>query len=86
MSEMMKKLLTILISVSVIIGIAPLVLALVFVPTIVQPSGIPVIVPDVVVDKSPVLKGIQPGTLERTIFIHYANGKVVSTAKTPTLL
>jgi hypothetical protein len=84
MSEMMKKLLTILVSVSVIVGIAPLVLALVFVPAIVQPSGIPVIVPDVAVDKSPVLKGIQPGTLERTIFIHYANGKVVSTAKTPT--
>ena len=58
--------------------------ALVFVPARVEPSGVPVFVPDVAVGHSPTLKGIQPGTLERTIFIHYANGKIVSSAKTPT--
>jgi hypothetical protein len=80
----MKKLLTILVSVLVIAGIAPIVLALVFVPAVVQPSGVPVVVQDIAVGKSLVLKGIQPGTLEKTVFIHYANGKVVSTAKAPT--
>jgi uncharacterized lipoprotein YajG len=63
--EVMKKLLTILVSVLVIAGITPIVLALVFVPAVVQPSGVPVVVQDIAVGKSPVLKGIQPGTLEK---------------------
>jgi len=40
------------------------------------------LVPDVAINKSPVLD-LEPGTLERIVFIHYANGKVVANAKAP---
>lgn len=56
--------------------------ALVFVPAQVAPSGVAISVPDVAVDKSPVLQSVEPGTLERTVFIHYANGRTVNSAKT----
>lgn len=80
----MKKLLAILVSLLVIAGITPIVIALVFVPAVVQPSGVPVVVPDTAVNKSPVLEGIEPGTLERTIFIHYAKPPTAGGAKAPT--
>ena len=67
---------------SVFIGVA-VVQALVFVPAEVAPSGVVISVPDVAVDKSPVLERLEPGTLERIVFIHYANGKVVASAKAP---
>lgn len=54
--------------------------ALVFMSAKVVPSGVTVTVPDVAL-KAPAL---EPGSLERTIFIHYSNGKVVLSAKTPT--
>jgi hypothetical protein len=55
--------------------------ALVFIPARVVPSDVIVSVPDVAVNKIPAL---EPGTLERTIFIHYANGKAVAHTKAPT--
>jgi len=67
---------------SVFIGIA-VAQALVFVPAQVAPSGIAISVPDVAVNKSPALEPLEPGTLERIVFIHYANGKVVASAKAP---
>ena len=57
--------------------------ALVFLPAEVAPSGVAVKVPDVAIGKSPVLEGLEPGTLERAVFIHYASGKVTAKAKTP---
>jgi hypothetical protein len=80
----MKKLL--LVSIVTMLLLPAVALALVHVPAVIQPSGVPVVVPDVAVGNSPRLKGIQPGTLERTIFIHYVDGssRVVSTAKAPT--
>lgn len=67
---------------SVFTGIA-VAQALVFVPTQVAPSGVAISVPDVAVNKSPALEPLEPGTLERIVFIHYANGKVVANAKAP---
>lgn len=67
---------------SVFIGVA-VAQALVFVPSQVAPSGVTVSVPDVAVNKSPALEPLEPGTLERIVFIHYANGKVVASAKAP---
>src|SRR3989338_2213057 len=52
-----------------------------FVPAEVAPSGVTVSIPDVVVDKSPVLASLKPGSLERVVFIHYANGRVEARAK-----
>jgi len=79
----MKKL-----SLGILLGLGVLVFsgiavarALVFIPAEVVPSGVTVSVPDVAVDKSPAL---EPGTLERTIFIHYANGKVTAKGKAAT--
>ncbi len=66
----------------VFIGIA-VAEALVFVPAQVAPSGVAISVPDVAVNKSPALEPLEPGTLERIVFIHYANGKVVASAKAP---
>jgi len=79
-----KELLIMLVSILVIAGAMQIVFALVFVPALVKPSNATVVVPYVAVNRSPVLEEIQPGTLEKTVFIHYANGKVVSTAKAPT--
>ncbi len=58
--------------------------ALVFVSAQVAPSGVSISVPDIAVSKSPVLKLLKPGTLEKVIFIHYTNDKIVSNANTPT--
>jgi len=79
----MKKL-----SLGILIGVAIFVFAgiargIVFVPAIVVPSGVTVSVPDVAVDKAQALVPLEPGSLERTIFIHYANGKVVVKGKAP---
>jgi hypothetical protein len=78
----MKK--TILVSLigllSVFVGVA-IAQALAFVPAEVAPSGVSISVPDVAVNKSPALEPLEPGTLERIVFIHYANGKVVANAK-----
>lgn len=60
---------------------AAIVGAIVFIPAHVAPSGVTVLVPDVAVSKSPVLETIEPGTLERTVFIHYAGGKTTANAK-----
>lgn len=67
--------------VSVFAG-AAIVGAIVFIPAHVAPSGVTILVPDVAVGKSPVLETIEPGTLERTVFIHYAGGKTTASAKT----
>jgi len=67
---------------SVFIGIA-VAQALVFVSAQVAPSGVAISVPDVAVNKSPALEPLEPGTLERIVFIHYANGKIVANAKAP---
>ena len=67
---------------SILIGAAA-VQALVFIPAQVAPSGVSISVPDVAVNKSPALEPLEPGTLERIVFIHYANGKVVANAKAP---
>ncbi len=67
---------------SVFIGIA-VAQALVFIPAQVVPSGVAISVPDVAANKSPTLEPLEPGTLERIVFIHYANGKVVASAKAP---
>lgn len=79
----MKKL-----SLGILLGLGVLVFsgvavarALVFIPAEVVPSGVTVLVPDLAVDKSPAL---EPGTLERTIFIHYANGKVIAKGRVAT--
>ena len=66
----------------VFVGIA-IAQALVFIPAQVAPSGVSISIPDVAVNKSPALEPLEPGTLERIVFIHYANGKIVATAKTP---
>lgn len=57
--------------------------ALVFTPAKVGPSGVAVSVPDVAVNKSPALIPLEPGSLEKIVFIHYANGKVEAKAKAP---
>jgi hypothetical protein len=57
--------------------------ALVFVPAQVVPSGVVMSVPDIAVNKSPALKPLEPGTLEKIVFIHYANGKIIASAKAP---
>ncbi len=67
---------------SIFIGIT-VAQALVFVPSQVAPSGVAISVPDVAVNKSSALEPLEPGTLERIVFIHYANGKVVASAKAP---
>ncbi len=67
---------------SVFIGIA-VAQALVFIPAQVVPSGVAISVPDVAANKSPTLEPLEPGTLEKIVFIHYANGKVVSSTKAP---
>jgi len=46
--------------------------ALVSVPAEVAPSGVTISVPDVAVNTSPVLQPLEPGSLERIVFIHYA--------------
>lgn len=55
--------------------------ALTFVVTEVEPSGVTVTVPDIAADKAKAL-GVEPGTLEKTVFIHYANGKSEVKGKT----
>lgn len=71
----MKKLgLGILIALAVLAISGAVVQALNFVPAEVKSSGVTVTVPDIAADKARAL-GIEPGTLEKTIFIHYANGK-----------
>lgn len=67
---------------SVFLGIA-VAQALVFVPAQVAPSGVSISVPDIAVNKSPALESLEPGSLERIVFIHYANGKVIANAKAP---
>lgn len=57
--------------------------AIVFIPTKIERSGVMVSVPDIAVDKSPALIPLEPGTLEKIVFIHYANGRVEAKAKTP---
>ncbi len=80
----MKKLgLGIVITVAVLMLSAVAVKAIVFVHAVVEPSGVIVEVPDVAVKHSPALKDIEPGTLEKTLFVHYADGRVISKARTP---
>lgn len=67
---------------SVFMGIA-IAHAFAFVPAHVAPSGVAISVPDVAVNKSPALEPLEPGTLERIVFIHYANGKTVASARAP---
>ncbi|MBI4837218.1 MAG: matrixin family metalloprotease [Candidatus Portnoybacteria bacterium] len=68
---------------SVFVGIA-IAQALVFIPAQVAPSGVSISVPDVAVNNSPALEPLEPGTLEKIVFIHYANGKIVANATAPT--
>ncbi len=56
------------------------------VPAQVVPSGVVISVPNVAVNKSSALEPLEPGTLERIVFIHYANGKIVASAKTPSAM
>lgn len=80
----MKKLgIGILISLIVLVA-AGVSQALVFSPAQVLPSGVQVTVPNIAVDRAKAL-GYEPGTLEKVVFIHYANGKSeVKGAKAPT--
>lgn len=64
---------------SVFVGIA-VAQALALVSAQVAPSGVAISVPNIAVEKS---LAIQPGTLERIVFIHYSNGKVAASAKAP---
>jgi hypothetical protein len=72
-------LLAVLVSFLLIAGIMPIVFALALVPAKIQPSGVNV--PDVAKSRVPL---VEPGTLEKTIFIHYAKSSKPAGAKAPT--
>jgi hypothetical protein len=78
----LRKILVLLVSILLLAEITPFVFALIFVPARVQPSGGMVNVPNVARDRAPPL--VEPGTLEKTIFIHYAKSSKTGGAKVPT--
>lgn len=76
----MKKIFfgTLVLSAIVVAGAVAQAVVLPTLPAMVAPSGVTVSVPEVAISNS---LSLEPGSLERVVFIHYANGRVVARAK-----